>query len=476
MKDNLRDWLKKAEAIGKLKRVEGADWDLEIGTATTLNLKRKDCPALLFDNIKDYPKGYRVLTCSTSTASLWALTFNLPMTDSDLELLGILREKLPQWESNVDRFPPELVSTGSVLENVLSGDDVDLFRFPAPKWHSLDGGREIGTGDAVITKDPETGEVNLGAYRIQILDKKTTGLYMVQGSAHGDVHRAKYHARGEPCPIAVSVGHHPLIFRTAAAELPRGAEYGFAGAVRGEPVKVINEEITGLPIPADSEIVLVGWCHPNKYSSEGPYGEWTGYYGREAPAPTIEIERIYHRNEPIIVGSSDSRPPSDASYGQILLRSTLIHNMLIKSGIPDVKAVWLSREVNGPPLIIVSIKQRYAGHAKEAALLASQFRIAANKAKYVVVVDEDIDPTNTAEVLWAMGTRVDPVEDIDIIRRAPGTGLDPRIPRGAKAFFNSKAIIDACKPFEWIDEFPKAIDLEPDVVERVRAKWKDLEG
>ncbi len=258
-----------------------------------------------------------------------------------------------------------------------------------------------------------------------------------------------------------------------------GEEYQFAGAIRGESIKVITEEVTGLPIPADSEIVLAGWCHPNKYRPEGPYGEWTGYYGRQTQSPTIEVERIYYRNDPIIVGSPDSRPPSDAAYGQILFRSALLHEILTKNGIPGIKAVWLSKEVNGPPLAIISLKQMYSGHAKQAAVLACQLRMLDLQGRYVVVVDDDIDPTNIAEVLWAMCSRVNPEEDIDIIRGTPSTTLDARVPRDAKtkdslSFVNSRAIINACKPYEWIDEFPISIDIEPEIIDRVRAKWKDL--
>ncbi|MBW2609776.1 MAG: UbiD family decarboxylase [Deltaproteobacteria bacterium] len=475
MNDDLRDYLGKAEGIDKLKMISGADWNLEIGTISALNLKNKDCPALLFDNIKDYPSGFRVVTCTGSTPSLVSLILNLPVTRSDLNLLGTLREKLPQWESELDRFKPEEVSTGPILENVLSGKDVDLFKFPVPQYHSLDGGRYIGTGHAVITKDPDTGEINLGTYRVQALDSKTAGWYMMPNQ-HGDIHRAKYHEKGKPCPVAVSVGHHPLIFRLGSVELPSGMEYQYAGAIRGEPVKVIIDEVTGLPIPADSEIVLVGWCPPDKVRLEGPFGEWTGYYGRNIKTPIIEIERIYYRNDPILVGASPGKPPMcDGIYFRSLFRSARLHDELVKTGIPDVKGVWLTKETNGPFLIVVSIKQRFAGHAKQAALLTSQFRTAGRPGRFVVVVDDDIDPTDIADVLWAMGTRVDPQEDIDIIRGAPSTELDPRIPREANTYVNSIAIINACKPFEWKDDFPVSVDLEEDIVEKVRAKWKDLD-
>ncbi len=473
MGDDLRDWLKKAEAIGSLRKIDGADWNLEIGTAATLNLMKKDCPALLFDNIKDYPKGYRVVTCTGSNSKLVSLILNLPVIDSDLELLKVWQDKLPEWYADMDKFEPQVVKTGPVLENIISGDDVDLFKFPAPKYHTLDGGRYIGTGHAIITKDPDTGEANLGTYRSQVLDKKSVG-WMMSPTKDGDLHRLKYHEQGKPCPVAVSVGHHPLLFRLASVEVP--SEYKLAGAMRGEPIQVIIDEVTGLPIPADAEIVLVGWCRPGVYREEGPFGEWTGYYKGTTQSLVIEVERIYHRNDPIIVGSSPGRTQaSDGIYFRTLFRSALLYNELKQARIPDVRGVWLAPEAGGVPLIVVSIKQRYAGHARQTALLSCVLRTVAYQTRYVIVVDEDIDPTNIGEVLWALATRSDPVQDIDIIRRIPTGRLDPMI-RNAEVdvLCNSRAIIDACKPYEWGDDFAIPITLEPDIVERVRGKWGDL--
>jgi 4-hydroxy-3-polyprenylbenzoate decarboxylase len=157
-----------------------------------------------------------------------------------------------------------------------------------------------------------------------------------------------------------------------------------------------------------------------------------------------------------------------------LFRSAKLHDELEKAGIPDVKGVWLTKETNGPYLIVVSLKQRFAGHAKQAALLLSQFRTSGRQGRYVVAVDDDIDPTNIAEVLWAMCSRSEPLEDIDIIRGTPSDQLDPRVPRDTKTLTNSRAIIVACKPFAWKDDFPTSVDLEPEVVEQIRRKWKDL--
>lgn len=465
-----RDWLAKVDEMGELKRIDGADWKLEIGAISVLNAQRDESPALLFDHIDGYPKGYRVLTCSTSSRRRIELTFNLPKSDSGLELARAMREKLPEWEKRLPEFPYEIVENGPILENVRLGKDVNLFEFPVPKWHEQDGGRYIGTGDAIITQDPVTGEVNLGTYRIMVHDERTTALYISPGK-HGRMHYEKYHALGKPCPVAMSFGHHPLIFRVAATEVPSGSEYQFIGAVRGEPVKVIKEELTGLPIPAESEIVAVGWCPPEKSRVEGPFGEWTGYYAsKERAAPIVEIERIYYRNNPILLGAPPGRPPQEATLFTLVKNSALLWNALIKSGVPDVKGVWLS-EVGQQQLVIVSIKQRYPGHARQAAFLASQNRPAAYHGRYVIVVDEDIDPSDIQQVLWALCTRSDPEKDIEIFRRAWSTPLDTTIRKPTNAYFNSRAIIDACKPYEWIDEFPEDIKISPELVERVKGKW-----
>jgi UbiD family decarboxylase len=473
MTHDLRDWLAKVNEMGELKHLEGADWNLEIGTISGLNIRKENGPALLFDNIKGYPKGFRVLTCSTHTRRRLEFTFNLPESASTMNLVESMREKLPEWERTLKEFPYEVVKTGPILENIRSGKDINLFEFPVPKWHERDGGRYIGTGDAVITRDPETGEVNLGTYRIMVHDERTTAMFISPGK-HGRMHYEKYHALGKPCPVAMSFGHHPLIFRTAATEVPFGSEYPFIGAISGKPVKVIEEEITGLPIPAESEIVVVGWIPPGKTKMEGPFGEWTGYYAsNERPAPIVEVERIYFRNEPILVGSPPFRPPSETTLFIVVKGSAVLWNNLIKSGIPDIKGVWMS-EVGHQQLVIVSLKQRYPGHARQAALLACQNRPAAYHGRYVIVVDEDIDPSDIQQVLWAVCTRSDPEKDIEILRGLWSTPLDTTIRKPTNAYVNSRAIIDACKPYDWITEFPEDLRIDAELEEKTRKKWGDV--
>jgi 4-hydroxy-3-polyprenylbenzoate decarboxylase len=300
-------------------------------------------------------------------------------------------------------------------------------------------------------------------------DSKTTALYISPGK-HGRIHYEKYHARGEACPVAISVGHHPLFLAVACSGTPL-AEYNYIGAIAGEPVRLIKEEVTGLPIPADSEIVFAGWSPPDKTRIEGPFGETTGYYASgERPAPILEVERVYYRNNPIILGHPPRRPPGDHSTLRVIFQSAAMQDQLEKAGVPDVRGAYVSN-IGGSQWIVVSIKQRYGGHARQAAFAASQGgKLGAYLGRYVIVVDEDIDPTNMTEVLWALCTRSDPGNDRDIIRRAWSTPLDPTIRKPTKAFMNSRAIIDACRPYEWIDEFPKSVEVSPELAERTRRK------
>ncbi|MBI4318001.1 MAG: UbiD family decarboxylase [Chloroflexi bacterium] len=471
MADDLRGWLAEMEEFGELAKIQGADWNLEIGATSSLNGKRTDCPALLFENIKGYSPSYRIATCTTATSSRIAHIFGLPRHATDMELVTLLRQKLPKWNAEAARYAPLDVKSGPILENVHTGDDVDLFEFPVPQYHERDGGRYIGTGDAVITMDPDTGEINLGTYRVQVHDRNTVGLFIKPGS-HGRIHIEKWHAMGKPCPVAISVGHHPLVHRIAATSVDN--EYGFMGAIREKPVDVVREEVTGLPMPAQSEIVIAGWCPPGEKRPEGTFGEWMGYYaGEAATAPIVRIERVYHRHDPILVGAPPARPRSENTHCRALMGAAILHNWLEESGIPDVKGVWLS-DFGVRLFTVVSIKQRYDGHAKQVALLVAGSRhgdSGSNMMRYVVVVDDDIDPSNIQDVLWAMCTRCEPVEDIDVVRRTWSASLDPMIRKPAKALYNSKAIIDACKPFEWKDEFPKEITVSPDLAARVKEMW-----
>lgn len=471
---DLRLWLSQVAGLGELREVAGADCNLELGAISELNVKKDAPPALLFDEIKGYPRGFRVLTCSTSSPARLASILRLPPQRTHAGLVAALRGKPAQWQAAAPRFQPEVVPSGAVFENVQNNPDV--LAFPAPLWHELDGGRYIGTGCSVVTRDLDTDWINVGTYRVQVHDRNHVGLDMVAGK-HGRIHYEKHKAAGKRFPVAIVCGSDPLAYLISGIEIPFGmCEYHYMGAILKEPVAVVRGEATGLPFPAASEIVLEGFVEPSDERSEGPFGEFHGYYpGKAGTAPVVTIQRIYFRNDPILLGSPPAKPPNDYSYSKAVMRSALLHDALVAAGVPDVKAVW-AHEIGGARMFnVVAIRQRYAGHARQAGHILSQCGVGAYMSRYSVVVDEDIDPANLREVMWAVATRTDPAIDIDIIQRGMGSKNDPMfVAYRYDAPFSSKAIIDACRPWDHLQEFPAVAEASRELQEKTRAKWKDL--
>jgi UbiD family decarboxylase len=467
---DLREWLEKVEKMGELRIIKGADWNLEIGAIRELVDKRKNGPALLFDEIKGYPKGYRLLVNSMGEMKRLALSMNIP---SDLTPMSFI-EAIKNKQKNLKLIPPKFVKTGPILENIHQGKDINALIFPTPKWNELDGGRYIGTGGVDITRDPDEGWVNLGTYRVMVHDKDTLAFYISPGK-HGRIHREKYFSRGEPCKVALCLGQDPLILLAGGIEVPyRVSEYDFVGGIKGEPVEVIEGPYTGLPIPANAEIVIEGESYPGETKTEGPFGEFTGYYASSArPEPFIRIKTILHRNDPILLCSPPGKPPYENAFYRSFIMSANIWEQLEKAGIADVKGVWVPPAGGARSLIFLSIKQRYPGHAKQAATVAAQCGAGAYLGRYVIVMDEDIDITDMDEVFWALATRSDPERSIDIIRRCWSTPLDPMIPSGNPPL-NSRAIIEACRPYERIVSFPPVVGAKKEYLDAVEEKWGGL--
>ncbi len=467
---DLRDWIQIAEEMGELKTLKGCDWNLEIGAITEIVAHKEDGPAVLFEDIKGYPKGYRVLSNSLSSRKRLALTLGLPSGETKMDFVKI-------WKDNyksIKPVPAKFVKKSALFENVYKDGDIDMFKFPTPLWHDKDGGRYIGTGSVDITRDPDEGWVNYGTYRVMIHDKNKVGFYISPGK-HGRIQREKYAASGKPFKIAMSFGHDPLTFLAGSIEVPYGVpEYEFIGGLRGEPFEMVEGEYSGLPIPANAEIVIEGDVHFDNPKVEGPFGEWTGYYASSSrPEPVIRVENIYYRNEPILCCARPGRPPSDYSIAKCMVKAALIWEQVEKCGVPDVRGVWCHEAGGGRLFNIISIKQRYPGHARQAMLAASQVHAGAYLGRYVIVVDDDIDPTNTFDVIWALASRSDPVESIEILRRCWSGPLDPRIQPGKKGF-NSRAVIDACRPFEWMKDFPPVAESSPELKEKIYNKWKKV--
>jgi 4-hydroxy-3-polyprenylbenzoate decarboxylase len=470
----LREWIEVIEKLGHLRYISGANTEQEIGEVTDVLQHVAGSPAAIFDKIPGYDPNFKVLVNSFGHTDRIALTLGLPFGLSKVELSDAWRKKIKR----IKYIPPRVVENGPVMENIYRGDEVNLTKFPVPKWHPLDGGRYIGTGSFDITRDPDDGWVNLGTYRVMLHDKNSVGYYISPGK-HGRMHREKYFERGERCPVAMVFGGDPLQFLAACTEIPLGvSEYDWVGGVRGRAVEVIEGPITGLPIPADAEIAIEGYASAEELKMEGPFGEWTGYYGSSSrEEPVLHVEALYHRNDPILVGSPPGQPPDEQSSYRAVLRSALLRDELDRFGVPGIVGVW-QHEVGGTRMFtVVSIKQQYPGHARQVLHLASQSRSAAYAGRYTIVVDDDIDPSNLEEVMWAVSTRSDPATSIDIVHRAWSTPLDPRIPPDRKAvgdYSSSRALIDACRPWEWRDKFPP-INVPPrELREAARKRWAHL--
>ena len=255
------------------------------------------------------------------------------------------------------------------------------------------------------------------------------------------------------------MGSDPLLFWSACAEgIPYGlGELDWAGGVRQRPVEVIEGPLTGLPIPATAEIALEGFMTPGLEQVEGPYGEWTGYYASGTPTvPVIEVEAVYHRDDPIIVGCPQGKPPHEDNQFLAYLKSNLIRQQIEAAGVSGVTDVWCPAQGGNRLLVIVALRQKYAGHSRQVAHVAAQCGAAAYNGRYVIVVDDDIDIYNLSDVLWAVLTRSDPAADIEFIRRAWSSPLDPMVPAGAVPI-NSRAIIDATIPWERKETFAEPI-------------------
>jgi UbiD family decarboxylase len=477
----LRQWIAGIREFGLLKEVRGADWNLEIGVLTELNAKRNKY-TLLFDEIKGYQKGFRLITGALLDAKRLAYTLGLSPNVSNMELVRLLKERVTNKNEgfNDTSLSPEFISNPACFENILKGHEVNLLLFPAPKWHENDGGQYLGTADLMITQDPESGAVHLGVYRLMVHNKEELGVHMDTGhNARSDW--KKYIDSGKPCPVAISLGHHPFMFAVAGMEVPLGiSKYAYAAAIKGSPYRVFKGPTTGLPIPADSEIVLEGYI-TNEIRDEGPFGEFMGYYaGGVFKNPVIKIEAIYFKNNPIILGTAPGRPPYDYSYYRCPMRAAVIWDILERAGIRNVTGVWCHEQGYSRAFTVVSLKQAYSGHSRQAGFVACQCRPGVFGGRYVVVVDDDIDPSNLDDVIWAICTRSDPATDIEIIRNSWGTPLDPLIDRTAEMKIeectSSRAIIFACRPFPRLlrGTFPKVVESSAETRRKFEEKWQGV--
>ena len=471
---DLRVFLTEVKAAGELEEISGAHWNLELGALTELFAEQTPTPALLFDNIPDYPKGRRVLSNVLFSPLRQSLALGVSSDLRGIPLVQAVKAKLAELKP----IPPEEVKDAPVLQNVAQGNDVNVLKFPAPHWHEKDGGRYIGTFDAVISRDPESGYVNVGTYRVQVHDEKTVGLWIIPGK-HGNLIAQKYWSKGKDCPFLIACGVPPSMLLASAVGIPWGmSEYDFLGGLLGAPIPIVKSKATGLPMPANAELVLEGFAPPPEKVSrpEGPFGEWPGYYASGTiDRPVVRISAIYHRDDPIITGD----PPLKTYLNTDIymhIRAANIWSSMERAGIPDVRGVWFPRQ--GRFVVAVAIRQRYPGHARQVGHGVLATRDGGRDTRMIVVVDDDIDITNINEVLWAVASRWEPKRQSEIVE-VPASDLNPTITpeqRAANDMVSSCITIDACRPYGRKDEFPAVSSVSSEYRQKVLERWGHLLG
>ncbi len=475
---DLRDFIKLLENTGELRRIK-TEVDLELEVTEILDrLVKSNGPAVLFENVK----GFDIPILANIFGSMERIKVALEV--EELENIGqgiveLIKPKVPSGLvgkikgvsklKDVLSIPPKVVKSGHCKDIILKGDDVDLTKFPIPKFWPKDGGRFI-TLPLIFTKDPETGERNVGMYRMQVFDAKTTGMHW-QIQKHGAEHYRKAEEIGKPLEVAVALGGDPATMLSAAMPLPDGFdEMVFAGILRKKPVELVKCETVDLEVPANAEIVLEGYIDPNERRSEGPFGDHTGYYSLPDLFPVFHVTCITHREKPIYPATLTGRPPKEDSYmGKAIERMFL---PLIRFQLPEIRDINLPIESAVHNLCIVSIKKRYPGQAKKV-MFALWGLGQLSSTKCIVVVDEDVNIQDLGEVTWAVSTRIDPKRDIIVIDRAPVDTLDHAAPLPN---LGSKIGIDATmkgRDEGHEREWPEALNMSPDVVDLVDRRWKE---
>ncbi len=467
---DLRSFVELLDKDNELKTIHGAAREYEIGAISEVSVQN-DGPALLFDQIPGYDPGYRVAVNVCSTKRRGQLVLGVDGDMPEEQAMQIFRDR---W-ANFKPVLPQYVDDGPLYENVQMGDDVGLLQFPVPIWHEKDGGPYIGTGHTVINQDPDTGFINVGTYRVMLHDKNTTGIF-AEPDSDGRKIMEKWWAQGKACPVAVSFGPDPLLFLAGCSlsGVPKStSEFDYTGFLAQEPVPVVKGRITGLPIPARSEIAIEGEVPPPSEETrmEGPFGEWTGYYEfAPTPEPVIRVKALYYRNNPILYGAPPTKHVTHFAFPLRMRQITGFVSRFERMEIP-VRRVADFRPLGA---MVVTIEQQ---NPDDVTRLMDVLEQTQTPSRLIIVVDHDVDPDNPWDVLWAVGTRFDPelarvsVVDSDWLLN-PLREIKDRISRRPLDY--KRMIINGCRPFERLGDFPPVNWLSAEGRTKVWGKW-DME-
>jgi 4-hydroxy-3-polyprenylbenzoate decarboxylase len=474
---DLRDFINVLEQKGQLKRIKAeVDSELEI-TEITDRISKACGPALLFENVKgsDMP----VLINAFGSKERMALSLNVnDLDDIAREINSILeitdnvpksvldKIKLLPRLAELSSFMPRMVKSGSCQEVV--DPDPSLSRLPVLKCWPEDAGPFITLGQ-VYTRDAESGKRNVGMYRLQVFDEKTTGMHW---HLHHDGARNYERNCNEnrPTEVAVALGGDPAITYAATAPLPKDIdELIFAGFLRKKPVDMVRCKTIDLEVPADAEIVLEGYVNPGETRMEGPFGDHTGYYSLAGLFPVFHLKCITHRRNPIYPTTIVGKPPQEDCY--MALATERIFLPLLKMQLPEVVDMHLPMEGVFHNCVLISIKKSFPGHARK--IMSSLWGMGQMMfAKFIIVVDHDVNVQNVSEVMWKVFNNVDPRRDTMIVD-GPLDVLDHSAPL---ALMGSKMGIDATK--KWLSEghtreWPADINMRQDIINLVNNRWSE---
>lgn len=476
---DLREFIRRLEKEGELKRISvEVDPVLEIAEITDRVTKAAG-PALLFER----PKGSRVPLAINLLGSHRRVNLALEVENLDEianRVKSFLDIQTPQGFLDKVKMLPKLAELGSFFpktvksgpcKEVIRKNDFSLAEFPILKCWPQDGGRYI-TWPMVITKNPETGKRNVGCYRLQVFDERTTAMHW-QTQKHGAEHfrtaRAQ-NSRGR-MEVAVAIGSDPATALSGILPIPPDLdEFMFSGFLRREAVELVHCETVDLEVPANSEIVLEGYVELGEMRTEGPFGDHTGFYSLEGQYPVFHITCITHRKDPIYLTTIVGRPPQEDFFmGHAIERIFL---PVMKMQFPEIVDVSMPAEGIFQNLMIVAIRKSYPGHARKV-MNAIWSLGQAMFTKVVIIVDHDVDVQNPSEVVWKSLCAIDPQRDIEFVLGP----VDTLEHASRLQDFGSKMGVDATR--KWPSEgfsrpWPDEICMDAMTKKRIDALWKSL--
>jgi 4-hydroxy-3-polyprenylbenzoate decarboxylase len=482
---DLRDFIDRLEREHELKRISAeVDVDLEI-TEITDRVSKSGGAALLFEKPRSARDGvtYSMPLLINAVGSKRRIELALEVERLEAaarRIEDLLEMKPPEGFLDKVKMLPKLAELGGFfprtarsgpVKEVIERTDFSLARFPIMKCWPQDGGRFI-TWPIVITRSPKTGRRNVGCYRMQVYDDRTTGM-------HWQIHKGgaehfrwlERQGKGRRLEVAAAIGADPATMLAGVMPLPEDLdEFLFAGFLRQEPVELVKCETVDLEVPAHAEIVLEGYADLDDIRTEGPFGDHTGYYSLEDKFPAFHITCITRRRNPIYVSTLVGRPPmEDYWMGYAVERLFL---PLMRKQMPEVVDMHMPAEGVFHNLLIVAIRKSYPGHARKV-MNAIWGLPGAMFSKCIVVVDHDVNVHDPAEVAWKALNHIDPERDIQFML-GPVDQLDhsSRLPN-----FGSKMGVDATT--KWPSEgftrpWPDEIKMDAETKKRIEALWPSL--